>query len=61
MEEHKEKLYRLLIDELESLNLGHTYNIPRIKLMREICHILVYYTYVDLDNYDIMKIVNYYD
>ena len=61
MEELKGKLFRLLKDELDDLSIGHTYNLNRIALMKEICHLLTYYKYVDMSDSDIMKIVRFYD
>ena len=61
MEELKGKLFRLLKDELDDLSIGHTYNLNRITIMKEICHLLTYYKYVDMSDSDIMKIVRFYD
>ena len=61
MEELKGKLFRLLKDELDDLSIGHTYNLNRIAKMKEICHLLTYYKYVDMSDSDIMKIVRFYD
>lgn len=61
MEELNAKLFRLLKDEIYDLNIGHLYNKGRIKLMKEICHLLAYYKYVDIDNSDIIKIIKFYD
>ena len=61
MEELNAKLFRLLKDEIYDLNIGHLYNKDRIKLMKEICHLLAYYKYVDIDNSDIIKIIKFYD
>ena len=61
VEELNAKLFRLLKDELESLRLGHPFNKERLQLMKEICHLLTYYKYVDMDNSDIVKIIRFYD
>jgi len=61
VEELKGKLFRLLKDELDDLSIGHTYNLNRIATMKEICHLLTYYKYVDMSDSDIMKIVRFYD
>lgn len=61
MEELNAKLFRLLKDELESLRIGHSFNKERLQLMKEICHLLAYYKYVDMDNSDIVKIIRFYD
>lgn len=61
MEDLKATLFRLLKDELDSLAIGHTYNYDRIATMREICHLLVYYKYVDMSDDDILKIVRFYE
>lgn len=55
------KLFRLLKDELDNLSIGYPYNLKRISLMKEICHLLTYYKYVDMNDSDIMKIVRFYD
>ena len=61
MEELKEQLFELLKEELDSLSIGHSYNKDRLRIMREICHVLTYYNYVDVDNNDLMKIVKFYE
>lgn len=61
VEELNAKLFRLLKDELESLRIGHSFNKERLHLMKEICHLLAYYQYVDMDNSDIVKIIRFYD
>lgn len=61
MEDLKGTLFRLLKDEIDSLAIGHTYNTERLAMMREICHILTYYKYVDVADNDIMKIVKFYE
>lgn len=60
MEQYKEKLYKLLNEELSDLSIGYPYNLKRISLMQEICHLIMYYKYVDISDSDIMKIVNFY-
>lgn len=61
MEALNGKLFRLLKDELDSLRMGHSYNRGRLELMREICHLLTYYQYVNMDNSDIIKMIRFYD
>ncbi len=61
MENLKETLFKLLNDELNDLALGHPYNMNRLSMMREICHLLTYYQYVDMSDDDILKIVNFYE
>ncbi len=61
MEELKAKLFRLLKDELDDLYIGHTYNKYRIDVMRQICHILAYYKYVDVRDSDIVKLIKFYE
>ena len=61
MEDLKEILYRLLRDELNNLALGHYYDKSRLSTMKEICHLLTYYKYVNLSDDDILKIVKFYD
>ena len=61
MENLKATLSRLLKDELDSLYIGHSYNRDRIATMREICHLLTYYQYVDMSDSDILKIVHFYE
>lgn len=61
MEDLNGTLFRLLKDELDSLAIGHTYNTERLSMMREICHLLTYYRYVDMADDDILKIVKFYE
>ena len=61
MEDLNGTLFRLLKDELDSLALGHTYNLERLSTMKEICHILMYYKYVDMTDDDILKIIRFYE
>ena len=61
MEELKETLTKLLLQEISNLELGHPYNKTRISMMKEICHILTYYTYVDMSDDDMLRIVKLYD
>ena len=61
MEELNGTLFRLLKDELDSLSLGHQYNKSRISMMKDICHLLTYYRYVDMTDDDILKIVRFYE
>lgn len=61
MEELNGTLFRLLKDEIDSLAIGHNYNLERLALMREICHLLTYYEYVDVSDDDIIKIVKFYE
>lgn len=60
MELLEKKLYKLLKEEMADLSMGHTYNIHRIALMKEICHILTYYKYVDMNDTDFMKLVRFF-
>lgn len=61
MEELNGKLFRLLKDEIDSLNIGHSFNKERLQLMKDICHLLAYYKYVNISNSDIIKIIRFYD
>ena len=61
MEQLNAQLFRLLKDELHSLSMGHTYDLRRLRKMREICHILTYYRYVVMSNSDIVKLINKYE
>lgn len=61
MEELNGTLFRLFKDELNSLMIGHPYNLKRIAKMKKICHLLKYYEYVDMDDSDFMKIVRIYE
>lgn len=61
MEQLNGQLFRLLKDELDSLATGHTYDLSRIRKMKEICHILTYYRYVDISNSDVIKLITYYE
>lgn len=42
MEEIRARLFRLLKDELDSLAIGHTYNLDRLSEMKQLCHIIVF-------------------
>ena len=61
MENLKETLFKLLNDEIDSLHLGHSFNKDRLQMMKEICHLLTYYQYVDMSDSDILKIVKFYE
>lgn len=61
MESLNEMLYKLLNEEIDSLSLGHLFNSKRIQKMREICHILTYYKYVDVSDNDIIKLIRFYE
>ena len=61
VEELNATLFRMLKDELDSLSIGHAYNLKRINAMKEICHLLAYYKYVDMSSDDIMKLVKFYE
>ena len=56
MGELNAKLFRLLKDELDSLATGHSYNLVRIRQMKDICHILAYYACIEVDDVDIEKL-----
>lgn len=61
MEDLNGTLFRLLKDELDALRLGHPFNKDRLRKMKEICHLLTYYQYVDVSNDDIIKLVRMYE
>ena len=61
MEDLNGTLFRLLKDELDNLALGHSYDLSRLSMMKEICHLLTYYEYVDISDDDILKIVKFYE
>lgn len=61
MEKISTKLYKLLREELYDLSIGKEFNKARIELIRELCHLLVYYKYVKMSDSDLMKIVKFYD
>lgn len=61
MEELNAKLFRLLKDELRSLNMGHSYNKKRLAVMKGLCHLIAYLKYADLQKNEIKKIVNIYE
>ena len=61
MEELKESLFKILEDELNSLELGHSYNLSRLSMMKEICHLLTYNKYVNMSDDDIIKIGKFYE
>ena len=60
MEDLKGILFRLLKDEIDSLTVGHNYDLQRISLMREICHLLTYYQYAEVNDSDIIKMMKFY-
>lgn len=41
-------LYDLLIKELNDLSIGKSFNQARLKKMKEVCHLLMFYTQYDL-------------
>ena len=45
MEQFKALLFRLLKDELDSQMIGRPYDKDRLRLMRNICHIIKYHEY----------------
>lgn len=55
------KLYELLNEEIYSLNTGHAYNSDRIQVMKDICHILSYYNYVNMSDTDLIKLMKSYN
>lgn len=61
MEELKTKLYKLVIAELDDLSIGYFYNAKRISAMKEICHLLNYFSHVEIDDSDIIKMMKFYD
>lgn len=61
MEELNSTLFRLLKDELDDLSIGYPFNYDRISTMKDICHLLTYYKYVDLSDDDIVKLVRFYE
>lgn len=61
METLKAKLFKLLKDEIRNLQLGHGFNKRRLKEMKMICRLLLYYQYVEVSSKDIVKVVNFYD
>ena len=61
METLKAKLFRLFKDEIHDLNLGHTFNKMRLKEMKRICRLLLYYQYIDVSSKDLAKMVNFYE
>lgn len=61
MTELNEILYRLFIEEMHNLELGHGYDRKRLNTMKEICHLLTYYTYVDMDDTDVLKLIRFYE
>ncbi len=56
MENLSATLFRLLKDELDDLAIGKSYNKNRLRLMKEICYILVYEQFVTLSPTDALKI-----
>lgn len=56
MENLKDTLYRLLKDELDDLAMGKSYNISRLRLMKEICYVIIYEQFVTLNPVDALKI-----
>lgn len=63
MEELKAKLFRLLKDEIYDLNIGHSYNTVRIRMMKELCKVLMYYSWAGeqhVQPLDIKKVIKLY-
>lgn len=59
MEDLKETLYKLFMEELSDLQFGHSFNTSRLRTMRDICHILKYNEYVEMSADDIVKLVRF--
>ena len=57
MEQFKELLFRLLIEELDNLMIGHPYDKDRLRLMRHLCHIIKYYEFGHITNQE-LKMLN---
>lgn len=60
MEELNKKLYKLLNDEIDNLDLGHSYDKSRMEQMLSICKLIKYIYYVELSAEDIIKLSNLY-
>ena len=49
-------LFKLLKDELDNLAMGNSYNISRLRLMKEICYVLIYEQFVTINPVDMLRI-----
>ena len=62
MEKLKAKLFRLVKDELEDLQIGHSYNLKRLEQINNLCHLITFFEsysgIVDFDYKDAIKITN---
>lgn len=61
MEDLKNKLIDLLNEELYSLSIGHLFNEDRIAEMKDICRILVFLEYTDIEPNILENIINIYE
>ena len=61
MEQFKELLFRLLIEELDNLMIGHPYDKDRLRLMRHLCHIIKYYEFGNITNQELKILKDIYN
>lgn len=54
-------LKNLIMEELDSQELGNAPDKNRLSQMRELCHVIMYMQYVDMESTDIMQIFQFYD
>lgn len=58
MERLNEQLYKLFIEEISNLELGHTVDRSRLCKMKRICQILLYIRYTNLSSSELIQITN---
>jgi hypothetical protein len=56
-----EQLYKLFMEELHELELGHTFNYKRLAYMRSIISVLLYVRYAVLTNDEVIRILESYE
>lgn len=61
MEDLNNILYKLLKEELNDLELGHSFNKDRLRSMMNICELLTYLEYVELKDDDVLKLTRFYE
>ena len=54
-------LHSLVLEELQSLELGHSYDRTRLGKIRNLVTIIMYLKYATLSNLDMMKIIQSYE
>ena len=56
-----DKLYKLFIEELWSLNIGYQHNTDRLSILSMLVQVLDYMEHAHLTNEEILEIVNKYE